>query len=136
MDLITLKAGFLPWQSGIFSLFIYSAMIAGLMIVLLVLARRLGRHHPDVEKLRPYESGIIPTGPARLHNPVPFFMVAIFFLLFDLEGVFIFTYAIAADGLGWAGFLQIGFFIAVLMAGLIYIWVKGGLRWGPNLGRK
>jgi NADH-quinone oxidoreductase subunit A len=100
------------------------------------LSRWLGQRKPGEEKLRPYESGIIPTGPARLHYPVPFFMVAIFFLIFDVEGAFIFSWAIAAKSLGWAGWLQIGFFIFVLMGGLVYIWVKGGLEWGPNMSRK
>jgi NADH-quinone oxidoreductase subunit A len=79
------------------------------------------------EKLRPYESGIIPTGSARLRYPVPFFLVAIFFLIFDVEAAYIFSWAI-----GWAGWLQISFFIFVLLLGLLYIWKKGGLEWGPT----
>ncbi|MEJ2038325.1 MAG: NADH-quinone oxidoreductase subunit A [Desulfosarcinaceae bacterium] len=125
-----------PWQPGIFSLSLYILIVAVLTLVLLFLSRWLGEHKPGSEKLRPYESGIIPTGQARLRYPVPFFMVAIFFLLFDLEGAYIFSYAVAAKTLGWSGWLQMGFFIFVLMAGLVYIWVKGGLAWGPNLGRK
>lgn len=125
-----------PWQPGILSLSVYAALITALIIVLLFLSRWLGQRKPSVEKQRAYESGIIPTGPARLRYPVPFFMVAIFFLLFDVEGAFIFSYAVAANELGWAGWLQIAFFIFVLIAGLIYIWVKGGLEWGPSLGRK
>jgi NADH-quinone oxidoreductase subunit A len=125
-----------PWQPGILSLGVYAALITALIIVLLFLSRWLGQRKPSVEKQRAYESGIIPTGPARLRYPVPFFMVAIFFLLFDVEGAFIFSYAVAANELGWAGWLQIAFFIFVLIAGLIYIWVKGGLEWGPSLGRK
>ena len=76
--------------------------------------------------------GIIPTGQARLRYPVPFFMVAIFFLIFDVEGAYIFSWAVASRPLGWAGWLQIEFFIGVLIAGLIYVWVKGGLEWGPK----
>ena len=125
-----------PWQPGILSLSVYAALITALVIVLLFLSRWLGQQKPSVEKQRAYESGIIPTGPARLRYPVPFFMVAIFFLLFDVEGAFIFSYAVAANELGWAGWLQIAFFIFVLIAGLIYIWVKGGLEWGPSLGKK
>jgi NADH-quinone oxidoreductase subunit A len=124
-----------PWQPGIFSLTIYIVFVAGLAAVLLFLSRWLGQRRPNDEKLRPYESGIIPTGAARLHYPVPFFMVAIFFLIFDVEGAFIFSWAIAAKSLGWAGWLEIGFFILVLMGGLIYVWVKGGLEWGPNMSK-
>jgi NADH-quinone oxidoreductase subunit A len=123
----------LPWQPGIFSLAVYSLMVLALALVLLFLSRWLGQRNPSEEKMRPYESGIIPTGAARLHYPVPFFMVAIFFLIFDLEGAFIFSWAIAANELGWAGWLEIAFFIFVLLGGLIYVWVKGGLAWGPNM---
>ena len=90
-----------------------------------------GRKKKTEEKLRPYESGIIPTGDARLHYPVPFYLVAIFFLIFDVEGAFIFAWAIAHGKLGWAGWLQISFFIVLLLLGLFYVWRKGGLDWGP-----
>ena len=125
-----------PWEPGIFSLSIYTLLVIVLIILLLFLSRWLGERRPNVEKERAYESGIIPTGQARLRYPVPFFMVASFFLLFDIEGAFVFSYAAAVNELGWAGWLQIGFFIFVLIAGLIYIWVKGGLEWGPSLGKK
>lgn len=121
-----------PWQPGILSLALYAAVVIGLTMVLLFLSRWLGQHLPNDEKLRVYESGIIPTGPARLRYPVPFFMVAIFFLIFDVEGAYIFSWAVAGRSLGWPGWFQICFFILVLLAGLIYIWVKGGLEWGPN----
>ena len=122
-----------PWQPGIFSLVVYGLLVLGLVAVLLFLASWLGEKKPNPEKLRPYESGIIPTGSARLRYPVPFYMVAIFFLIFDVEAAYIFAWAVAYDGLGWAGWLQISFFIFVLILGLIYIWVKGGLEWGPRV---
>ena len=121
-----------PWQPGVFSLTVFMAIVIGLALVLLFLSRWLGTRLPDQEKLRVYESGIIPTGEARLRYPVPFFMVAIFFLLFDVEGAYIFSWAAAARPLGWTGWFQIQFFIFVLLAGLVYIWVKGGLAWGPR----
>ena len=127
---------FSPWHPGMFSLIVYTVLVFALTAVLLILTRWLGQRKPHNEKERAYESGIIPTGAARLCYPVPFFMVAIFFLIFDVEGAYIFSWAIAGRQLGWAGWLQIGFFIVVLIAGLIYIWVKGGLAWGPNLSRK
>ncbi len=121
-----------PWQPGVFSLCVYTAIVLALTAGLLFLSRWLGSHEPSEEKLRVYESGIIPTGQARLRYPVPFFMVAIFFLLFDVEGAYIFSWAVASRPLGWAGWFQIKFFIVVLLAGLAYIWVKGGLAWGPH----
>ena len=124
-----------PWEPGIFSLVIFGLLILALIGLLLFIAAWIGEKKPGVEKARAYESGIIPTGEARLRYPVPFYLVAIFFLLFDVEGAFIFSWAIAWEQLGWAGWLQISFFIAVLILGLVYIWVKGGLEWGPT-GKK
>ncbi|MEJ2232912.1 MAG: NADH-quinone oxidoreductase subunit A [Syntrophobacterales bacterium] len=121
-----------PWEPGLFSLAIYGLMVLGLVALLLFCASWLGEKKSNPEKLRPYESGIIPTGSARLRYPVPFFLVAIFFLIFDVEAAYIFSWAIAYDSLGWAGWLQISFFIFVLLLGLLYIWKKGGLEWGPT----
>ena len=120
-----------PWEPGIFSLAIYVVLILIFIASQLFIAVWLGEKKRTVEKLRPYESGIIPTGTARLRYPVPFYLLAIFFLIFDVEGAFIFAWAIAHGALGWAGWLQISFFIVMLLLGLFYIWRKGGLDWGP-----
>ena len=122
---------FAPWIPGLFSLFVYAAAVFGLIGVLLFISAWLGEKRPTPEKRLPYESGIVPTGSARLRYPVPFYLVAIFFLIFDVEGAFIFSWAVAAEDLGWAGWLQMVFFISVLLAGLVYVWKKGGLEWGP-----
>jgi NADH-quinone oxidoreductase subunit A len=121
-----------PWEPGLLSLALYACMVVGLTVVLLFLAGWLGEKTPHPEKSRPYECGIIPTGLARLHYPVPFYLVAIFFLIFDVEGAYIFSWAIACESLGWAGWLQMFFFVALLLLGLAYIWRKGGLEWGPK----
>jgi NADH-quinone oxidoreductase subunit A len=132
MHQVTATGVLSSWEPGIFSLSVYGVIVLALMLVLLFLCRWLGERIPNPEKSRPYESGIIPTGPARLRYPVPFFMVAIFFLIFDVEGAYIFSWAVAAKELGWIGWFRISFFIFMLMAGLVYIWAKGGLGWGPN----
>jgi len=121
-----------PWEPGVFSLVVFGLMITALIVLLLFIASWLGEKTSNSEKLRPYESGIIPTGSARLRYPVPFYLVAIFFLLFDVEGAYIFAWAIAWEKLGWSGWLQITFFIGVLILGLAYIWRKGGLEWGAT----
>ena len=121
-----------PWEPGIFSLVIFALMVTAVIGLLLFIASWLGEKKPNTEKLRPYESGVIPTGSARLRYPVPFYLVAIFFLLFDVEAAYIFSWAIAWEKLGWAGWLRISFFIAVLILGLVYVWIKGGLEWGPT----
>jgi NADH-quinone oxidoreductase subunit A len=124
-----------PWEPGIFSLAVYGFLVFALVAFLLFLSSWLGEKKTTIEKQRVYESGIIPTGTARLHYPVPFYLVAIFFLIFDVEAAYIFSWAVAYYGLGWWGWLEISFFIMVLLLGLVYIWKKGGLDWGP-IGKK
>jgi len=123
---------FSPWHPGMFSLVIFCLLVVGLMVAMHLISSWAGEKKPRTEKLRVYESGIIPTGTARLRYPVPFFLVAIFFLIFDVEGAFIFSWAAACEDLGWQGFFQIAFFIIVLLLGLVYIWRRGGLEWGPK----
>ena len=84
----------------------------------------------------PYESSIVPSGQARFRYPVPFYLVAAFFLIFDVEAAYIFSWAVAFDQLGWSGWLQISFFILVLFLSLLYLWWKGGLEWGASTRRR
>ena len=120
-----------PWEPGILPLIVYAFFVFFLMAIFLFLSGWLGEKRIHPEKLRPFESGIIPTGSADLRYPIPFYLMATFFLIFDVEAVYIFSWAIAFDRLGWSGWLQISFFIAVLLITLFYIWKKGGLEWGP-----
>ena len=135
MDTIASSGVLSPWEPGLFSLAIYGVMVLALLGILLFLSSWLGEKKVNPEKSRPYESGVIPTGTARLRYPVPFYLVAIFFLIFDVEAAYIFSWAVSYDGLGWTGWLQMTFFIFVLLLGLVYIWKKGGLEWGPTSNR-
>jgi len=121
------------WEPGILALGVFSLMAMLLVIALLLIAGWLGERKPNLEKLRPYECGIIPTGTARFRYPIAFYLIAAFFLIFDVEAAYIFSWAIAFDRFGWSGWLQISFFIAVLLISLFYIWKKGGLEWGPSI---
>ena len=123
---------FTPWEPGFLSLIIYALLVFILVAVLLFLSSWLGEKKKEPEKLTPFESGIRPTGAARFRYPVPFYLVAVFFLIFDVEAVYILSWAIAVEPLGWAGWLQISFFIVILLISLFYIWKKGGLEWGPT----
>lgn len=123
---------FTPWSVGAPSLVVYGSLVAALLGVLLFLAHRLGERRTTLEKRRPYESGVVPTGPARVARPVPFYLVAMFFLVFDVEAAFLFSWAVAWDLLGWAGWFSCAAFVAVLALGLAYVWRKGGLDWGPR----
>ncbi len=123
---------FTPWEPGLLSLLVYGFLVFLLVAILLFLSSWLGEKKKEPEKLNPFESGILPTGAARFRYPVPFYLVAAFFLIFDVEAVYIFSWAIAAEPLGWSGWLQVSFFIIILLISLFYIWKKGGLEWGPT----
>ena len=83
----------------------------------------------------PYESGIIPTGTARLRLPIQYYLAAMFFVIFDLEAVFIYAWAIAVPETGWWGFGEITVFIAILLVALAYLWRVGALNWGAHYRR-
>ncbi len=125
-----------PWAPGLFSLALYTAIVVGLLALLLILTRWLGEQQPNPEKARPYECGVIPTGGAQFRYPVPFYLVAVFFLIFDVETALIFSWAVAIEDLSWLGWLQISFFIVILLVSLVYLWKKGGLDWQPQSIRK
>lgn len=125
-----------PSFEALLSLALYSGIALTLIAVLLFLAWFLGHKTRSPLKSEPYESGIAPTGTARLVEPVPFYLVAIFFIVFDIEAIFIVSWAVAWDLLGWAGFTQICFFIVILFFGLVYLWKMGGLDWGPSARRR
>jgi NADH-quinone oxidoreductase subunit A len=110
---------------------IYSLVSVALIGALLLAAWWLGAKRTSIAKRMPYESGVAPSGSARLAWPVPFYLVAIFFIVFDVEAAFIFAWAVAWDLLGIAGLVQITVFIVILFAGLVWLWLKGGLDWGP-----
>jgi NADH-quinone oxidoreductase subunit A len=123
-------------SDGLLSFGLYALIATGLILLLLILARFLGQRTYSEAKGAPYESAVKPTGEARLREPVPFYLVAIFFIVFDVEAVFVVSWAVAYDLLGWAGFWQITFFIVVLFSGLVYLWKMGGLDWGAKRTRQ
>ena len=102
---------------------------AGAMILLSSL---IGPRNPTPEKLAPYECGMPAVGDARERQSVKFYLVAMVFLLFDIEVAFLYPWAVALRDLGWPGLLQILTFFLLLLVGYIYIWRKGVLDWGPD----
>lgn len=102
-------------------------VIAG--IVFTNINRFLGPRHPSEEKLSTYESGMEPVKSARERFSVKFYLVAMLFIVFDIETVYMYPWAVQFRQLGWAGFAEMVFFILVLLVGLIYIVRKGALRW-------
>lgn len=122
--------------SEYYSLVIYTVVTLLLIGVLLLAAWWLGEKTTYPNKGIPYESGVIPTGSARLNLYIPFYLIAIFFIVFDVETSFIFTWATVWRQLGIGGLLHITFFIVALLLGLVWLWLKGGLEWGPSRMRK
>jgi len=97
--------------------------------VIIGLSRLLGKPTRSKIKDIPYESGIAPTGGAHVRTSIPYYLVAIFFLMFDVEIAFLYAYGITVRELGWDGFVKAMIFIGFLVGGLAYIWMRGGLQW-------
>ena len=93
------------------------------------LARLSGAQNPDSEKLSPYECGFEAFEDARMQFDVRYYLVAILFILFDLEIAFLFPWAVSLDAIGFIGFLSMMFFLAILVVGFVYEWSKGALDW-------
>jgi NADH-quinone oxidoreductase subunit A len=111
-------------------LLVYFAAVILLVATMLGLSYLLGQRHDQPATGQPYESGIVSTGSARLLLSADFYLVAMFFVIFDLEAVFLFAWAVAAQQVGWAGYIEVLIFIGILVAALIYLWRIGALDWG------
>ena len=104
--------------------------ISGLNAVGMVAASHiLNPRRPTPQKEMPYESGMIPLGDTRARFSVKFYMVAISFIVFDLETIYLIPWAVEMRELGWGAFVAVMLFVAVLALGLVYEWKKGGLEW-------
>jgi NADH-quinone oxidoreductase subunit A len=111
------------------SLLLMFVLAAGLSGVLLVLSALIGKHKRTREKDMPYECGIRPTGDAREPFSVQFYMVALVFILFDIEAIFLYPWALVYRELKVFGFVEMVLYIIILLAGYIYLWKKGALDW-------
>jgi len=96
----------------------------------------LGERHRQRATGTPYESGMPPTRSARLRPSVDFYLLALFFMIFDLEAMFLFIWAVVVREAGWLGYVEALVFAAVLMAALVYLWRLGALDWGQATRRK
>jgi NADH-quinone oxidoreductase subunit A len=126
----------MPLFSELFPLVAYAVATIIIISGLLLAAWWFGAKTTNRNKELPYESGVIPSGAARRPLSVPFYLIAIFFIVFDVETAFIFTWAAAWEQLGLDGLLHITFFIVALLLGLAWLWIKGGLEWGPSAGKR
>ncbi len=118
-------------ESSLWPLVLYFVSILVMVGVILVLSALLGeRSKMTRATAEPYEAGVVHIGSAQIPVSVEFYLVAIFFVIFDLETVFIFAWAVAFYELGWFGYLAICVFILILVVALIFEWKSGALDWG------
>lgn len=99
---------------------------------MIIASSLLGGRSRGHSKSMPYESGIVPTGSARQRFPVKFYLVAMLFVIFDIEAVFLFAWAVSVREVGWPGFWGAAVFIFILLAGLLYDSRVGALDWAPT----
>ncbi len=103
--------------------------VAALGALILGASAFVGKKRPSREKLAPYECGIAPVGDARERFSVSFYLVGMLYILFDVEAVFLYPWAVVYKGLKWFGFLEMFLYIAILLVGYVYVWKKGALDW-------
>ncbi len=121
---------------ALWPLAVYFVAVIGLVAAMIGISHALGERHAERATGQPYESGIVSEGTARVRFPVKFYLVAMFFVVFDLEAVFLFAWAVAARELGWAGYVEAMIFTAVLVTALAYLWRSGALDWGTSRGAR
>ena len=117
-------------------LVVYFLAVIFIAAAMIGLSYFLGQRHQERATGQPYESGIVSTGTARVRLSAQFYLIAMFFVIFDLETVFIFAWAVSAREAGWVGYVEILVFIVFLMAALVYLWRLGALDWGTLPKRK
>jgi NADH-quinone oxidoreductase subunit A len=115
----------------IWPLAVYFAAVIIIVAVMLSLSYVLGQRHAEPATGTPFESGIVSEGSVQVRLSVKFYLVATFFVVFDLEAVFILLWAVAGRELGWAGYREVLIFIGVLTATFAYLWRTGALDWYP-----
>ena len=119
-------------MSGFVTLAVYLTVVVLLVGILMVVTHLSGERHFERGTGIPYESGVTPTGSPRLRFSPDFYLVAMFFVIFDISAVFLFAWAVAARELGWPGYAAALLFMVETVAGLAYLWRKGAFDWGAR----
>ncbi len=118
----------------IWPLALYSCAVLLLVVAMIGISRFIGERHRERATDVPYESGMIPTGEAWVRFDVRYYLIAMFFVIFDVESVFIFAWAVAARDAGWPGYIEVAIFMGVLLSALAYLWRVGALEWAGKAG--
>lgn len=119
-------------SEGYWPIGVYFALVILVTVGMLTVSYFLGQRHHDRATDDPFESGIVSEGTARVRLSAKFYLVAMFFVIFDLEAVFVFAWAVSARELGWSGYFEMLVFVGILVAALGYLWRVGALDWTPN----
>jgi len=114
---------------NLLQLIIYFGAVVAITCIMLGGSYLLGQRHRAKAADEPFESGIVPAGDVHIRFSVQFYLLAIFFVIFDMESVFLFAWAVALQESGWPGFTEALVFIGVLIAVLVYLWLIGALDW-------
>ncbi|MBF0189818.1 MAG: NADH-quinone oxidoreductase subunit A [Magnetococcales bacterium] len=112
-----------------FPILVFLAMAGGMAVFMQGLSFVLGPRKPDAKKRAQYECGFAPLTAVRVPFDVRFYLLAILFVVFDIEAAFLFPWAVAFKQLGWIGFVEMMLFLLVLLVGYAYVWKKGALEW-------
>ena len=118
------------------SILLLFAVAVGFGAFTVFISQWLGPKVVTPEKLAPYECGVPPVGDARERQSVKFYLVAMVFLLFNIEVAFLYPWAMALRDLGWTGYVQVVLFLSILLPGFVYVWRKGVLDWGVKGSRE
>ncbi len=117
-------------MSAAVSLAVYLGVVVALIVVLMIVTHLSGERHFQRGTGVPYESGVPITGSARLRFAADFYLIAVFFVIFDISAAFLFAWAVSARALGWTGYVAALVFIIETAAGLAYLWRMGAFDWG------
>ena len=102
---------------------------AAMVVLPQIIAWLLKTDRPNAVKNQSYECGITPTGGARVRFSIKFYVVSMLFILFDIEAIFLYPWAVVHRWLGWFGLIEMGVFVAILLVGYVYIWRRGAFQW-------
>jgi len=115
--------------NGLFPFFLFFFFLLFLGVMLIALNDFFGLRRRYVEKLIPYECGLDPSGDARIPFRIRYYLIAVIFLVFDVEVVFLYPWAVIFDELSWFGFVEVSIFILLLLVAYVYAWKEGALKW-------
>lgn len=115
------------------------AFLIGILVIccfMLFVPVWLGGRNWGRAKYDPFESGVVSVGGAHIRLSAKFYLVAMFFVIFDVEALYLFAWAVCVREAGWTGFIEVSIFVAVLLIGLLYLWRLGALDWAPASRRR